>query len=106
MPFYQWREGDLILDCHLQPGAKTLGFAGQHGERLKIRISAPPVDGKANLLLLAFLADEFAVSKQQVSLLSGQQSRQKRVLIQAPERLPEGLAIAPPGNIASSDGAL
>ncbi|MFT6463986.1 DUF167 family protein [Halopseudomonas sp.] len=106
MPFYQWRGADLILDCHLQPGAKTMGFAGQHGERLKIRISAPPVDGKANLLLLAFLAEEFAVSKQQVSLLSGQQSRQKRVLIQAPERLPEGLAIAPLGNIASSDGAL
>ncbi|PCC99327.1 DUF167 family protein [Halopseudomonas pelagia] len=106
MPFYQWRGADLILDCHLQPSAKTLGFAGQHGERLKIRISAPPVDGKANLLLLAFLADEFAVSKQQVSLLSGQQSRQKRVLIQAPKRLPEGLEIAPPGNIASSDGAL
>lgn len=106
MSYYLWRGADLILDCHLQPGAKTMGFAGQHGERLKIRISAPPVDGKANLLLLAFLADEFAVSKQQVSLLSGQQSRQKRVLIQAPKRLPEGLEIAPPGNIASSDGAL
>lgn len=106
MSFYHWRGADLILDCHLQPAAKTLGFAGLHGGRLKIRISAPPVDGKANLLLLAFLAGEFAVSKQQVSLLSGQQSRHKRVLVQAPKRLPETLEIAPPTDIASSGGAL
>ena len=94
--FYQWRGQDLIIDCHLQPGARQIGFAGQHGERLKIRISAPPVDGKANSMLLAFLASEFAVSKRQVSLLSGQQSRQKRVLIEAPQQLPAGLGINRP----------
>lgn len=94
--FYQWRGADLLLDCHLQPGARSVGFAGQHGERLKIRISAPPVDGKANEMLLAFLAKEFDVGRRQVSLLSGQQSRQKRVLIEAPGRLPEELGIARP----------
>lgn len=94
--FYQWRGADLLLDCHLQPGARSIGFAGQHGERLKIRISAPPVDGKANEMLLAFLAKEFEVGRRQVSLLSGQQSRQKRVLIEAPGRLPEELGIARP----------
>ena len=94
--FYQWRGADLLLDCHLQPGATSIGFAGQHGERLKIRISAPPVDGKANEMLLAFLAKEFDVGRRQVSLLSGQQSRQKRVLIEAPGRLPEELGIARP----------
>lgn len=91
--FYQWRGADLLLDCHLQPGAKSIGFAGQHGERLKIRISAPPVDGKANDMLLAFIAKAFGVSKRQVSLLSGQQSRQKRLLIEAPQQLPEELEI-------------
>ena len=94
--FYQCRGADLLLDCHLQPGARSIGFAGQHGERLKIRISAPPVDGKANEMLLAFLAKEFDVGRRQVSLLSGQQSRQKRVLIEAPGRLPEELGIARP----------
>ena len=94
--FYQWRGADLLLDCHLQPCARSIGFAGQHGERLKIRISAPPVDGKANEMLLAFLAKEFDVGRRQVSLLSGQQSRQKRVLIEAPGRLPEELGIARP----------
>ena len=65
MPFYHWQGEDLLLDCHLQPGAKRAEFAGQHGERLKIRISAPPVDGKANDALIRFLADAFAVSRQQ-----------------------------------------
>jgi|TARA_Y100001951_G_scaffold63013_1_gene50375 uncharacterized protein (TIGR00251 family) len=93
MPFYHWQGEDLLLDCHLQPGAKRAEFAGQHGERLKIRISAPPVDGKANEALIRFLADAFAVSRQQVSLLSGQSSRQKRLLIQTPRQLPTELGI-------------
>ncbi|NLY58051.1 MAG: YggU family protein [Gammaproteobacteria bacterium] len=93
--FYHWQGQNLIIDCHLQPGARGIGFAGLHGERLKIRISAPPVDGKANAMLLEFLARAFAVSKRQVSLLSGQQSRQKRVLIEAPQQLPEELGINP-----------
>jgi uncharacterized protein (TIGR00251 family) len=65
-----------VLDCHLQPGASRIGFAGLHGDRLKIRISAPPVNGKANSMLLAFLAKAFGVSKQQVMLVSGQTGRQ------------------------------
>ena len=93
MPFYHWQGEDLLLDCHLQPGAKRAEFAGQHGERLKIRISAPPVDGKANEALIRFLADAFDVSRQQVTLLSGQSSRQKRLLIQTPRQLPTELGI-------------
>ena len=93
MSFYHWQDDDLLLDCHLQPGAKRAEFAGQHGERLKIRISAPPVDGKANEALIRFLADAFAVSRQQVSLLSGQSSRQKRLRIQTPRQLPAELGI-------------
>lgn len=94
--FYSWRGETLLLNLHLQPGASRIGFAGLHGERLKVRISAPPVDGKANSLLLAFLADAFAVSKQQVSLLSGQTSRQKRIAIHAPQQLPAELGIQRP----------
>lgn len=89
MSFYRWDGDALILDCHLQPKASNNAFVGLHGERLKIRLTAPPVDGKANALLLAFLAEEFAVGKSSVTLLSGQQSRQKRVRIQSPARLPE-----------------
>lgn len=93
MSFYRWDGEDLILDCHLQPKASSDEFAGLHGERLKIRLTAPPVDGKANAKLLAFLADAFAVSKSQVSLESGQQSRQKRVRIKQPRQLPAVLEL-------------
>src|SRR3990167_211411 len=93
MSFYRWDGEDLILECHLQPKASSDEFAGLHGERLKIRLTAPPVDGKANAHLLAFLASVFAVSKSQVSLESGLQSRQKRVRIKKPQRLPGELAL-------------
>ncbi|MDA7088850.1 DUF167 domain-containing protein [Pseudomonas sp. SA3-5] len=93
MSFYRWDGEDLVLDCHLQPKASCDEFAGLHGERLKIRLTAPPVDGKANAKLLAFLADAFAVSKSQVSLESGQQSRQKRVRIKQPRQLPAVLEL-------------
>jgi hypothetical protein len=93
MSFYRWDGEDLVLDCHLQPKAGCNEFAGLHGERLKIRLTAPPVDGKANAKLLAFVADAFAVSKSQVSLESGQQSRQKRVRIKQPRQLPAVLEL-------------
>ena len=88
MSWFRWDEADLLLDCHLQPRASKDEFAGLHGERLKIRLTAPPLDGKANAQLLAFLAVAFGVAKSQVSLESGEQSRQKRVRIRQPRQLP------------------
>lgn len=96
MPFYRWDGEDLILDCHLQPKASSDEFAGAHGERLKIRLTAPPVDGKANAQLIAFLADAFSVAKRQVSLVSGELNRQKRLRITRPQRLPAELQITAP----------
>ncbi|SDT04904.1 hypothetical protein SAMN05216421_2779 [Halopseudomonas xinjiangensis] len=92
--FYRWEGDELVLECHLQPGARQEGFAGVHGERLKIRIAAPPVDGKANDRLLAFLAGAFDVPRTQVRLLRGERSRQKRVAVTAPATLPVELGIS------------
>ncbi len=69
----------VTLRLHIQPGAKKTEAAGLHGEALKIRLAAPPVDGKANACLIAFLADQFGVARSAVSLLSGETSRAKRV---------------------------
>ncbi|PKQ42033.1 YggU family protein [Pseudomonas sp. YY-1] len=93
MSFYRWDGEDLILDCHLQPKASKDEFAGLQGERLKIRLTAPPVDGKANahlqaFLAKAFLAKAFGVAKSQVSLESGELNRHKRLRIRAPRSLP------------------
>lgn len=75
-------DGSLILTLHVQPGAKQTALAGLHGEALKIRLQAPPVDGKANACLLAYLAKVLRVPGSAVSLVSGDASRQKRVRIE------------------------
>jgi uncharacterized protein (TIGR00251 family) len=72
-------DGGVTLRLHIQPGAKKTEVVGMHGEALKIRLAAPPVDGKANACLLAFLAGQLGVAKSSVSLLSGETSRAKRV---------------------------
>jgi uncharacterized protein len=71
--------GSLILTLHIQPGAKKTEIAGEHGDALKIRLAAPPVDGKANAALLEFIADRLRVTKGAVTLKSGQTSRRKVV---------------------------
>lgn len=91
--FARWDDGDLILACHIQPGAKKSELAGLHGERLKIRLHAPPVDGKANNELIRFLSKLFAVSKQSISIESGDLSRQKRVRITNPVNCPAELEL-------------
>jgi len=79
---------ELILDLRIQPRAARDEIVGYLGERLKVRLTAPPVDGKANERLIAFLAEVFAVPKRDVVLLSGESSREKRVRIVAPKRMP------------------
>jgi uncharacterized protein len=77
----------LILDLHVQPGAKRSEFAGTHGERIKLRLAAPPVEGKANAALIEFLAAYFGVPRRNVTVVSGFKSRSKRVAIEGvPER--------------------
>lgn len=75
-------DGGLVLTLHIQPGAKQTGFAGRHGEAMKIRLAAPPVDGKANAALCAFLAEFCGVPKSAVTLVSGETSRAKRVRVE------------------------
>ena len=68
----------------MQPGARRTEFAGKHGERIKVRLAAPPVEGKANEALIEFLAGEYGVPKRNVTIESGLSSRQKRVAIWIP----------------------
>lgn len=72
---------DVVLTLHIQPGAKKTEVAGAHGEALKVRLNAPPVDGKANEALIAFLAERLGVPKARVVLEAGQTSRSKRVRV-------------------------
>lgn len=79
-----WLRADAtggVLTVHVQPGAKRTEIVGVHGDALKIRLAAPPVDGKANECLLSFIAGILAVARREVELVSGQTSRRKRVRI-------------------------
>lgn len=71
------KDGCVTLTLHIQPGAKKTEVAGLHGEALKIRLAAPPVDGKANEALLRFVADRLDLPRSAVLLKSGQTSRHK-----------------------------
>lgn len=76
-------DGGATLTLHIQPGAKKTEVAGVHGDALKLRLAAPPVDGKANAALLAFLAERLDLPKSALTLKSGQASRRKVVEIAA-----------------------
>jgi uncharacterized protein (TIGR00251 family) len=86
------REGDhgaLVLTLHVQPGSKRTEVAGAHGDALKVRLAAPPVDGKANAELLRFIADAYEVPLRNVTLIRGETSRDKIVRVEAPARRPD-----------------
>jgi hypothetical protein len=87
-----WRReegGALVLALHVQPGAARTAVAGVHGDALKIRLAAPPVDGKANAELLRFLARAFGVALRDVELVRGTTARAKLVRISAPTLRPD-----------------
>jgi hypothetical protein len=92
--WYSWQGEDLILRCHLQPKASRDEISGLHGDSVKIRIAAPPIEGRANAALVKFLAKTFGVAKRDVSIISGELGREKRVRIHAPATLPDGLVLS------------
>ncbi|HYQ71179.1 MAG TPA: DUF167 family protein [Gammaproteobacteria bacterium] len=100
--WHQWDGEDLVLSVHIQPRASTDALDGTHGERLKIRLTAPPVEGRANSHLIRFLAKHFGVPRRQVQLVSGEHGRAKRVRIRRPRQFPAG--IFPPGSCDSQPG--
>jgi hypothetical protein len=75
----------VTLAVRAQPGAKKTAIKGIYGEgataQLKIAVHAPPLEGRANEALIAFLAETFSVSKSAVELISGGLSRSKVFLL-------------------------
>ena len=67
----------LKLTVHATPGAKRTEAAGAYGDALRVRLQAPPVDGKANAALIAWAAKALGVPRAQVELLQGAASRHK-----------------------------
>lgn len=79
--WYTWQGTDLLLWVTVQPRARQDELCGIHGDTLKIRITAPPVDGKANAHLCAYVASLCGLNKSAVIVISGETSRRKRLRI-------------------------
>lgn len=76
------QDGDRwILSLQVQPGARVSAIQGLHGDSLKVRIAAPPVEGAANMALQKFLAACLGVRARDIEILAGVSSRAKRVAV-------------------------
>ena len=89
--WYRWEGTDLIVDVRVQPRASRTECCGVQQDRLRIRLNAPPVDGKANKQLCHYIADLYGVPKSKVILLQGETHRDKRLRIKNPQQLPFGI---------------
>ena len=81
MPWLTDTPAGAVLNLRIVPRAAKNAIQGEHGDALKIRLCAPPVDGAANAALVEFLSDALSLPRAQVQLLSGATSRNKRVLL-------------------------
>lgn len=84
LPFLQvQKDGAVLVDIHVMPNAAKTQVQGLHDGALRVRLHAPPVDGKANLALQAWLADQLDLPKSAVELLRGASARRKQLRVAA-----------------------
>lgn len=76
----------FVLPVRAQPGARRAGVQGERNGALKLAVTAPPEDGRANDALIELLHDLLEVKRSQIELLSGQTARDKRFLIRGMSR--------------------
>ena len=82
MPYLQTLpEGTLLLSLYVQPRSSRNELTGLHGDALKLRVTTPPVDGRANKAVISFLAKLLKIPKSAILIRSGLQSRSKKVLL-------------------------
>ena len=81
MPWLTDTPNGAVLNLRIIPRAHKNAIQGEHGDALKIRLCAPPVDGAANASLVEFLSDTLSLPRARIQLLSGKTSRTKRILL-------------------------
>ena len=75
---YDVERDAVVLRVHVQPGAGRSSVVGRHGTSLKVRVAAPPVEGRANAAAASLVAEALGVKESDVELVSGERSRLKR----------------------------
>lgn len=88
-PFHRWEGDTLVLRLRVQPRASRNSLGERFGDRIKLYLTAPPVDGKANAALIAYLAGAFGTPKSRIRIRRGELGREKDIEIEAPTRLPQ-----------------
>jgi len=76
-----YKDGRVLLKLHVQPKASKNRFAGIYNDAIKLAVTAPPVDGKANTAVIKFLASSLNLKKKDLEIRHGLQSRTKSILI-------------------------
>jgi len=84
-PYYRWQGDNLLLELYVQPRTSKDIIVGQHGDRLKVTITAPPTEGKANKHLIKFLAKHFNVPQNHIKITKGDSSKNKSILVLEPK---------------------
>ena len=82
-PFIQEKEDYFIINLKVVPNAKKSEIVGILDDALKIKISAPPVEGKANAQIIKFFCDYLNVSKSKLEIISGEKSKYKLLKVKA-----------------------
>lgn len=85
-----WKDGimkDIILKIYLQPKSSKNEIVGPYRDGIKVRITAPPIEGKANQALIRLLSKEFSVTPSQVQIIKGRRSREKTLSISGSKNL-------------------
>ena len=95
-PFLQPVPGGVRLRVHAVPRAARSEICGLQGDALKVRVKAPPVDGKANAALCEFVADALGLPKRAVRVLAGETAREKTLFAAGADPARAAAALAPP----------
>ncbi len=74
--------GEIVITVKIVPGSSRTEATGMYGQMYKIKIAAPPEKGKANKMLINFLAEQFGIKKNTIQIKSGQTSAVKQILLQ------------------------
>lgn len=84
MAYFEKKNGTIILNVRVTPRASKDEIQGIVGDRLKVRIMAPPLEGKANAQLVKFLSRRLKIPRAHIEILSGESGRDKRIRISDP----------------------
>lgn len=71
----------VVIQIHVQPNSSGNQIVGLHGDRLKVKLASPPVDGKANQCLIEYFSEIFEIAKKHILLIRGESSREKTIFL-------------------------